>query len=138
MIRIAGPSETPFEGNIYIILFHYSEGHPFDNPPSVQFLSHILHPNISDEGYVCLDILNDQWSPVWTITTVCVSVQSLLSDPNSCDPMNLRAAKLFQNDKTQYALMNKEYSSKYADDKLVEELHTGLKVDGKFIQKLKK
>lgn len=34
------------------------------------------------DGTLCLDLIQDQWSPVQSVSTLLTSVQSLLTDPN--------------------------------------------------------
>ncbi|CEQ40134.1 SPOSA6832_01707, partial [Sporobolomyces salmonicolor] len=42
----------------------------------------------SASGYICLDILKTSWSPVFTLRTCLVSLQSLLSTPEPNDPQD--------------------------------------------------
>jgi ubiquitin-protein ligase len=47
-------------------------------------------------------VLADQWSPVYTVSSVLTSIQSLLTDPNPASPANPEAAKLFNTDLKAY------------------------------------
>jgi ubiquitin-protein ligase len=47
------------------------------------------------DGNLCLDIIQDKWSPVYSVSTILTSIQSLLPDPNAASPANPEAAKLF-------------------------------------------
>ena len=55
----------------------------------------MFHPNIYNDGNICLDILKDKWSPVYDVISILMSIQSLLNDPNPNSPANAEAAQLF-------------------------------------------
>lgn len=39
-----------------------------------------MHPHVYSNGIICLDLLgNAGWSPVQTVESVCVSIQSMLT-----------------------------------------------------------
>lgn len=44
----------------------------------------------------------DQWSPIYTVSTILTSIQSLLTDPNINSPANPEAAYCFSNDRKTY------------------------------------
>lgn len=50
-------------------------------PPTVRFLTKIIHPNVSRHGDVGCDIIQHNWSLALTISKLLLSVQSLLTDP---------------------------------------------------------
>ncbi|RLN94237.1 hypothetical protein BBJ28_00007764 [Nothophytophthora sp. Chile5] len=52
--------------------------------------------------YICLDILQNQWSPIYDISAILTSIQSLLCDPNPNSPANSEAARLFQENRREY------------------------------------
>lgn len=51
------------------------------SPPTVRFLTKIVHPNVSRHGDVGVDIIQHNWSLALTISKLLLSVQSLLTDP---------------------------------------------------------
>ena len=71
-------------------------------PPIVKFLTPMFHPNIYRNGNICLDILQDKWSPVYDIKSVLLSIQSLLTDPNPDSPANTEASQLYTNNRKEY------------------------------------
>ena len=98
---IVGPPDTPWEGGIYQLRINFTEHYP-NKPPKLRFLTDMYHPNIYNDGSICIDILADHWSPIYTVTSFLTSIQSLLSDPNPSSPANPDAAKLFVSDRKAY------------------------------------
>ena len=79
----------------------FSEEYP-NKPPKVIFLSELFHPNIYKDGSICLDILQNKWSPIFDISAILTSIRSLLPDPNPNSPANAEAARLFVENKREY------------------------------------
>ena len=71
--------------------------------PTVKFITDMFHPNIYANGSICLDILQNKWSPIYDVCAILTSIQSLLSDPNPNSPANAEAARLFVEDKREYS-----------------------------------
>lgn len=68
-------------GGTFKLLLEFSEEYP-SKAPQVKFVSKIFHPNVYADGKICLDILQNQWSPIYDVAAILTSIQSLLSDPN--------------------------------------------------------
>ena len=110
-----GPPNTPYENGYFLFKFCINENFPF-SPPKFYFISNIFHPNISENGYVSVDILEDQWSPaLMDFGKIIISVQSLLDDPNPDIFLNEMAAKLYKEDKSKYDETVREYTSLFAN-----------------------
>lgn len=98
---IFGPPDTPFEDGSFRLTLTFSEAYP-NKPPTVRFVSKMFHPNIYHNGELCLDILQNRWSPTYDVAAVLTSVQSLLNDPNPSSPANVEAAQLFKENIKEY------------------------------------
>ena len=59
----------------------FEEAYP-NKPPGVKFVSTMFHPNVYGTGELCLDILQNRWSPTYDVAAILTSIQSLLHDPN--------------------------------------------------------
>jgi len=110
---IIGPTGTPYEGGVFRLKIVFPPNYPF-RPPKVIFTTKIFHPNINQQGSICLDILRDKWSAALTITPVLLSITSLLSDPNANDPLVPQIAILYKNDRELYNETARRWTLEYA------------------------
>lgn len=76
---------------MFELFLEFTEEYP-NKPPKVKFTSKLFHPNIYKDGNICLDILSTNWSPIYDVSSILTSIQSLLSDPNPNSPANAEAA----------------------------------------------
>ena len=98
---LMGPQDSPYEGGIFVMNIKFPGDYPF-KPPKVTFETKIYHPNINSSGGICLDILNEAWSPALTISKVLLSICSLLCDPNPDDPLVPEIARMYKQDRDKY------------------------------------
>ncbi|VFQ88177.1 unnamed protein product [Cuscuta campestris] len=110
---IIGPNDSPYAGGVFQVAINFPPDYPF-KPPKVAFRTKVLHPNINNNGSICLDILKDQWSPALTISKVLLSICSLLTDPNADDPLVPEIAQMYRIDKSKYEAMARGWTQKYA------------------------
>ncbi|XP_053991810.1 uncharacterized protein LOC128883460 [Hylaeus volcanicus] len=84
---IKGPDFTPYEKGTFILKITCDSSFPI-TPPSVTFKTPVFHPNINSQtGEVCMDVLKEAWSPIWTLSCLCRAIISLLEDPNPHSPL---------------------------------------------------
>lgn len=95
------PEDTVWEGGTFCLTMKFTEEYP-NKPPEVKFATKIFHPNVYNDGSICLDILKGQWSPIYDISAILTSIQSLLCDPNPKSPANAEAARLFSENRREY------------------------------------
>lgn len=71
---IIGPADTPFEDGTFRLVMQFEEQYP-NKPPGVKFISQMFHPNVYATGELCLDILQNRWSPTYDVAAILTSIQ---------------------------------------------------------------
>ena len=94
---LKGPEDTIYKNGKWRISLVFPEQYPFKSP-SIGFKDKIYHPNIDyKSGSVCLNVLNENWSPIYTAEHIITTfLPQLLTYPNPDDPLNIEAADFFQ------------------------------------------
>ncbi|KAI3633537.1 hypothetical protein MIR68_008484 [Amoeboaphelidium protococcarum] len=114
---VEGADNTPYAGQTYKLSLQFTSEYPF-KAPVVKFITQIYHPNVDFEtGTICLDILKEEWSAIYNVQTILISIQSLLGEPNNDSPLNGQAAQLWSN-KSDFQKVVKQ---KYEANKLINE-----------------
>ncbi|KAG7089001.1 hypothetical protein E1B28_012949 [Marasmius oreades] len=97
-----GPEGTPYAGGHFEVDIIIPDSYPFQ-PVKMKFITKVYHPNISSaSGAICLDILKDAWSPVLTLKSTLISLQSLLCSPEPNDPQDAEVAKHYTTSKSSF------------------------------------
>lgn len=113
-IILFGPQDTVYENGKFHISINFPNDYPY-NPPLVLFKTKIYHPNINENGNICIDILKEEWSPILTINKILYSLSSLLSEPNPNDPLVEEIASEMLQNKNEFEIKAKEYTKIYAN-----------------------
>ncbi|KAH9385667.1 ubiquitin-conjugating enzyme E2 H [Nematocida major] len=115
IVAIDGPAGTPFSGGRYKIRIFLPREFPFKSP-SIGFVTKVFHPNIDENsGTVCLDVLNQVWSPLYDVLNIVETfLPQLLAYPNPDDPLNIEAGRMFRENRKEYEKKVAEYVGMYA------------------------
>lgn len=112
---IAGPLGSCYEGGKFKIEATFPLEYPF-KAPTIKFLSRIYHPNVTQEGLLCIGLLKpDAWKPSIRIEHVLRSIINLLVEPNLDDAIVASIAEQFLKDYDLFKATAQEYVQKYAN-----------------------
>jgi len=109
-----GPTDTPYEGGIFEVDIIIPESYPY-HPADMKFITKVYHPNVSSaSGAICLDIINDTWSPAFTLEAMLMSVQSLLSSPEPNNPQDVEIAEHYKTNRQSFEETARYWTRVYA------------------------
>ncbi|XP_005180823.1 uncharacterized protein LOC101899468 [Musca domestica] len=115
---ILGPPGSPYEGGKFFIFIFFPERYPMI-PPTVRFLTKILHPNVSRHGDVGIDIFQHKWSLALNVSKVLLSVQSLLTDPYTEVCMEPDLGYMYEHNRCRFESLARSWTWKYAMFELI-------------------
>ncbi|XP_064598362.1 NEDD8-conjugating enzyme UBE2F-like [Liolophura sinensis] len=114
------PEEGYWEGGRFKFLIDVPDDYNIV-PPRVYCTTRIWHPNIDENGEVCLSLLRQNsldstgWFPTRQLKDVVWGLNSLFTDLlNFDDPLNVEAAEHYERDKDSFRSRVKEYIQMYA------------------------
>ncbi|KAG9314745.1 UBC-like protein [Chiua virens] len=75
--------ESLYQGEVFKLMFRFDANYPISSP-AVQFVIDTdhqapIHPHVYSNGHICASILGTEWSPVLSVSAVCVTLQSMLA-----------------------------------------------------------
>lgn len=113
-LMIVGPADTIYEGGFFQARLNFPADFP-NMPPTMYFKSAMWHPNVYEDGKVCISILHnpgedenayesadERWRPILGVEAIIMSVISMLASPNDESPANIDAAVMWRQDQTEY------------------------------------
>lgn len=82
------------------------------------FKTKIYHPNVGEDGTVCVSLLHtDNWKPSTKIEQVLEAVASMVDCPQPDHPMRAQLAEEYIKNKKKFLKNAEEFTIKYAEKK---------------------
>ena len=112
--EIEGPVATPYEGGLFRVTIKLLPNFPVVAPKGI-FLTKIFHPNISEQGEICVNTLKRDWNQKnWSLSNLFQVIKCLLIIPFPQSALNEEAGKLFMEDYDQFFKIAKMFTSIHA------------------------
>lgn len=105
--------DSPYHGGYFKAQMTFPLDYPY-SPPRFKFTPAIYHPNVYEDGLLCISILHrggdemsgeadeETWSPAQSVESVLISIVSLLSSPNTESPANVDASVTWRKDRKHF------------------------------------
>ncbi|KEG03844.1 ubiquitin-conjugating enzyme E2 M [Plasmodium vinckei vinckei] len=94
-----------FRNKTVKFIIKFKDTYPI-TPPKILCLTKIFHPNIDENGNVCLNVLKLDWNPIINLQMLILGLVLLLNEPSTNDPFNVDAANVLKNDKQKFIEIN--------------------------------
>ena len=105
---IEGPTETPYEGGLYIGKLIFPSEYPM-KAPSIHMLTPSGRFQINTQ--ICMSMSNfhpESWNPMWSVSTIIQGIQSFMAS----DELTTGGMKASEADRKKFAKLSRSYNQK--------------------------
>ncbi|KAL2002466.1 hypothetical protein VTN02DRAFT_6733 [Thermoascus thermophilus] len=112
--------DSLYYGGYFKAAMTFPKNYPY-SPPEFRFLRPLYHPNIYQDGKLCISILHapgedemsgelaaERWSPAQRVESVLISILSLLDDAEVSSPANVDAGVMLRKNPEMYKAIVRE------------------------------
>ncbi|XP_022216042.1 ubiquitin-conjugating enzyme E2 E1 [Drosophila obscura] len=117
---VIGPAGSVYEGGHFKLDIRFPLNYPF-RPPRIRFTTFIYHCNVDSVGVICLDVLNERWSPVMNVAKVLLSIWLLLGECNPEDPLVMCIADQYKTNRLEHDRVARFWTKRFAMPKEAQE-----------------
>lgn len=114
-VFLKGPEGTPYESKWWFLYVTFPVLYPSE-PPDFRFVTVPYHLNVSDDGRICYDIIQNGYKSSKNIWNIIQEIKELFLLPSTYTPCRLEAYNMFMNDRFQYDKLARESSQNAKDN----------------------
>lgn len=112
-IVFTGSQCSPYDDGYFILELLFNKGVFPKFGPEAKFITKMFHPNVDENGHVCINILNS-WSPKTTIYEVILGILEIMDNPIPDGGYSNEAKKLLETNVDEFYKKVEEYTTAYA------------------------
>ncbi|XP_003801434.1 ubiquitin/ISG15-conjugating enzyme E2 L6 [Otolemur garnettii] len=111
------PDQPPYHLKAFNLSITFPGEYPF-KPPMVKFTTKIYHPNVDENGQVCLPIIsNENWKPCTKTCQVLDALNLMVNKPNLAEPLRVELADLMQQNPELFRKKAEEFTLRFGVDR---------------------
>ncbi|KAM5248238.1 ubiquitin/ISG15-conjugating enzyme E2 L6 [Ctenodactylus gundi] len=111
------PTQPPYHLKAFRVCVDFPRDYPFQ-PPVVKFTTKIYHPNVGEDGLVCLPLLSrEHWKPQTKTCQVLEALNQLVNRPNLEEPLRVDLADLLAQSPEQFHRKAEEFTLQFGLDR---------------------
>ncbi|XP_008263348.2 ubiquitin-conjugating enzyme E2 U isoform X2 [Oryctolagus cuniculus] len=117
--EIEGLQDSMWQGLIFELTIDFTPEYNFV-PPVVKFRTIPFHPNVDPyTGQPCIDFLDnpEKWNTSYTLSSILLTLQVMLSNPGLEQPVNLEAAQMLIENESVYRTLLQRLFHKSCESK---------------------
>ncbi|XP_074257586.1 ubiquitin/ISG15-conjugating enzyme E2 L6 isoform X1 [Saimiri boliviensis] len=111
------PDQPPYHLKAFNVRISFPQEYPF-KPPAIKFTTKIYHPNVDEDGQVCLPIIsNENWKPCTKTCQVLEALNVLVNRPNVAEPLRVDVADLLTQNPELFRKNAEEFTLRFGMDR---------------------
>jgi ubiquitin-conjugating enzyme E2 D/E len=110
-VTFKGPEGTPYEGGWFQGEIKFPADYPL-KPLVLALKTQIWHPNISEKGEICKDVI--AWKPSVTVESFLEAFYARFAEPDPEATLRVEAAEQFKFRRSEFDQQAREWTAKYA------------------------
>ena len=109
------PDSAPYNKGAFRIDIQFPTEYPF-KPPKITFRTKIYHPNVDENGQVCLPIVSvENWKPATKTDQVIQTLVKMINQPEPNHPLRGDLAEEYIKDRKKFIKNAEEFTKKHAE-----------------------
>ncbi|XP_005065144.1 ubiquitin/ISG15-conjugating enzyme E2 L6 [Mesocricetus auratus] len=111
------PDQPPYHLKAFHLRIDFPREYPL-RPPTLKFITKIYHPNISEDGLVCLPLIStENWKPYTKTCQVLEALNVLVGRPALEEPVRLELADLLSQNPEMFRRKAEEFTLEFGVDR---------------------
>ncbi|XP_075840805.1 ubiquitin/ISG15-conjugating enzyme E2 L6 isoform X1 [Microtus pennsylvanicus] len=111
------PDQPPYNLKAFRLRIDFPRDYPL-KPPTLKFITKIYHPNVREDGLVCLPLISIRnWKPYTKTYQVLEALIVLVGKPNTEEPVRLELGELLTQNPEMFKRNAEEFTLRFGEDR---------------------